>query len=92
MSLHFAQRQVGIAIAPRHETVLAVAMRGQVPVQSFTVIEPPVPELRRYIGKHGHYVAFREMTDACCDAFQHGNNAMIGTMIDFYGGAGTFAG
>ena len=73
-------------------TALAVAMRKRVPVRSLTVIEPPVPELLRHMGEHGHYAAFREMTDAYFDAFQAGNNSAIGAMIDFYGGAGTFAG
>jgi pimeloyl-ACP methyl ester carboxylesterase len=51
-----------------------------------------VPELLRHMGEHGHYAAFREMTDAYFDAFKGGNNSAIGSMIDFYGGAGTFAG
>jgi len=73
-------------------TAIAVAMRKRVPVRSLTVIEPPVPELLRHMGEHGHYAAFREMTDAYFDAFHGGNNSAIGAMIDFYGGAGTFAG
>jgi pimeloyl-ACP methyl ester carboxylesterase len=71
-------------------TALAVAMRRQVPVQSLTVIEPPVPELLRHMGEPGHYAAFREMTDAYFNAFHRGDDTAIGTMIDFYGGAGTF--
>jgi pimeloyl-ACP methyl ester carboxylesterase len=73
-------------------TALAVAMRGRVPVLSLTVIEPPMPELLRHMGEHGHYAAFREMTAAYFDAFRGGNNSAISSMIDFYGGAGTFAG
>jgi len=73
-------------------TALAVALRGRVPVQSLTVIEPPMPELLRHLGEHGPYAAFREMTDAYFDSFRNGNAAAIETMIDFYGGAGTFAG
>jgi pimeloyl-ACP methyl ester carboxylesterase len=73
-------------------TALAVALRGRVPVASLTVIEPPIPELLRHMGEHGHYAAFRDMTDAYFSAFNDGNSRAIGTMIDFYGGAGTFAG
>ena len=71
---------------------LAVALRGRVPVLSLTVIEPPVPELLRHGGEHGHYAAFREMTDAYFEAFRGGNQSAIEAMVDFYGGAGTFAG
>jgi len=73
-------------------TALAVALRRRVPVLSLTVIEPPVPELLRHMGEHGHYSAFREMTDAYFAAFRGGNDSAIEAMIDFYGGAGTFAG
>jgi pimeloyl-ACP methyl ester carboxylesterase len=69
-----------------------VALRRRVPVLSLTVIEPPVPELLRHAGEHGHYAAFREMTDAYFADFNGGNPAAIESMIDFYGGAGTFAG
>lgn len=71
---------------------LAVALRGRVPVLSLTVIEPPIPELLRHAGEHGRYAAFRDMTDAYFAAFRGGTEAAIEQMIDFYGGAGTFAG
>jgi pimeloyl-ACP methyl ester carboxylesterase len=73
-------------------TALAVALRGRVPVLSLTVIEPPIPELLRHAGEHGHYASFRDMTDAYFAAFRGGNRSAIEMMIDFYGGAGTFAG
>jgi pimeloyl-ACP methyl ester carboxylesterase len=73
-------------------TAIAVALRGRVPVLSLTVIEPPMPELLRHTGEHGHYAAFRDMTDAYFAAFRRGDQAAIESMIDFYGGAGTFAG
>jgi pimeloyl-ACP methyl ester carboxylesterase len=73
-------------------TALAVALRGRVPVLSLTVIEPPIPELLRHAGEHGHYAAFRDMTDAYFADFRGGAPAAIESMIDFYGGAGTFAG
>lgn len=71
---------------------IAMALRGRVPVASLTVMEPPLPELLRHVGEHHHYAAFRDMTDAYFKAFRAGNQAAIETMIDFYGGAGTFAG
>jgi pimeloyl-ACP methyl ester carboxylesterase len=71
---------------------LAVALRGRVPVSSLIVIEPPLPELLRHMGEHDYYAAFREMTDHYFKSFHGGNQAAIETMIDFYGGAGTFAG
>ena len=94
------RRAAGLTGAPVHlighsaggTTALAVALRGRVPVASLTVIEPPLPELLRHSGEHGHYAAFREMTDAYFEDFHGGNPSAIGAMIDFYGGAGTFAG
>jgi pimeloyl-ACP methyl ester carboxylesterase len=73
-------------------TALAVALRRQVPLASLTILEAPVPELLRYRGEHGHYRAFRQMTDAYFAAFRAGDKEAIGSMIDFYGGANTFAG
>jgi pimeloyl-ACP methyl ester carboxylesterase len=73
-------------------TALAVALRRQVPLASLAILEAPVPELLRYKGEHGHYRAFRQMTDAYFAAFRAGDKEAIGAMIDFYGGAGTFAG
>ena len=71
---------------------IAMALRGRVPVASLTVMEPPLPELLRHMGEHHHYAAFRDMTDAYFKSFRDGNQAAIETMIDFYGGARTFAG
>jgi len=71
---------------------LAVALRARVPLLSLAIIEPPVPELLRYAGEQRHYCAFRRMTDAYFEAFRSGGGAVIESMIDFYGGAGTFAG
>jgi pimeloyl-ACP methyl ester carboxylesterase len=61
-----------------------------VPLLSLMIIEAPGPGLLRCMGEHRHYRAFREMTDTYLDAFQSGKEAAIATMIDFYGGAGTF--
>jgi pimeloyl-ACP methyl ester carboxylesterase len=71
-------------------TGLAVALRNRVPLLSLTVMEPPVPELLRHQGEHLHYGAFRDMTRSYFKAFEMGDERAIETMIDFYGGIGTF--
>jgi pimeloyl-ACP methyl ester carboxylesterase len=73
-------------------TALAVALRKQVPLRSLTILEAPAPEILRHMAEHEHYRAFRQMTDAYFAAFNAGESAAIAQMIDFYGGAGTFAG
>jgi pimeloyl-ACP methyl ester carboxylesterase len=73
-------------------TALAVAFRKRVPLRSLTILEAPAPEILRQMGEHQHYRAFRQMTDAYFAAFHAGESAAIERMIDFYGGAGTFAG
>jgi pimeloyl-ACP methyl ester carboxylesterase len=70
---------------------LAVALRNQVSLLSLLIIEAPGPELLRSMGEWQHYRAFREMTDSYFSAFDAGETAAIASMIDFYGGAGTFA-
>jgi len=72
-------------------SAIAVALRGRVPLLSLAMLEPPVPELLRHAREHRHYRAFRKMSDAYAEAFRAGDKAAIGAMIDFYGGAGTFA-
>jgi pimeloyl-ACP methyl ester carboxylesterase len=73
-------------------TALAVALRNRVPLLSLSILEAPAPEILRHMGEHGHYGAFREMTNSYFSAFHAGERAAIEQMIDFYGGAGTFAG
>jgi pimeloyl-ACP methyl ester carboxylesterase len=73
-------------------TALAVALRNEVPLLSLTILEAPTPEILRHLGEHRHYRAFRDMTDAYFGSFYAGEHAAIAQMIDFYGGAGTFAG
>ena len=73
-------------------TALAVALRNNVPLLSLSILEAPAPEILRHMGEHRHYAAFREMTDSYFGAFHGGEKAAIEQMIDFYGGAGTFAG
>jgi pimeloyl-ACP methyl ester carboxylesterase len=70
---------------------LAVALRKQVPLLSLTIIEAPAAGLLRSMGEHRHYHEIREMTDSYIGAFYAGESAAIESMIDFYGGAGTFA-
>ena len=69
---------------------LAVALRKRVIVDSLVIAEAPAAELLRSTGEHEHYQAFRDMTESYFDAFCDGDTEAIGTMIDFYGGAGTF--
>jgi pimeloyl-ACP methyl ester carboxylesterase len=54
-------------------------------------VEAPAAELLRGCGEVEHYRAFRQMTDAYFSSFAGGNVEAIAEMIDFYGGAGTFA-
>jgi pimeloyl-ACP methyl ester carboxylesterase len=70
---------------------LAVAMRGQVPLADLVIVEAPALELLRAVGDHSHYGAFRRMTDGYFAAFRSGNKEAIRVMIDFYGGADTYA-
>jgi|SRR5215472_14401572 len=69
---------------------LAVALRSRVPLASLVILEAPAPEVLRDRGEHQHYRAFRQMTETYFAAFDGGNSDAIATMIDFYGGAGTY--
>jgi pimeloyl-ACP methyl ester carboxylesterase len=70
---------------------LAVALRRQVRLASLSIIEAPAAELLRGCGELELYRAFRQMTEAYFASFAGGNVEAIAAMIDFYGGAGTFA-
>jgi pimeloyl-ACP methyl ester carboxylesterase len=70
---------------------LAVALRKQVPLASLTIVEAPAAELLRACGEVEHYRAFRQMTDTYFALHEGGSSEAIADMIDFYGGAGTFA-
>lgn len=72
-------------------TALAVTLRGRVPLLSLTIAEAPAMEILRETGEREHYKAFRNMSGAYSAAFRDGETNAIGRMIDFYGGAGTFA-
>jgi pimeloyl-ACP methyl ester carboxylesterase len=70
---------------------LAVAVRNQVALASLSIVEAPAVELLRECGEHRHYGAFRQMTESYFTEFATGNKEAIAAMIDFYGGAGTYA-
>jgi pimeloyl-ACP methyl ester carboxylesterase len=70
---------------------LAVAMRKLVRVASIAMLEPPAIELLLERGEHDHYRAFGRMSERYVAAFNSGGRDAIAAMIDFYGGAGTFA-
>jgi pimeloyl-ACP methyl ester carboxylesterase len=73
-------------------SALAVALRNRVPLLSLAILEAPAPEILRQLGEYAQYRCFREMTDIYFSMFQAGDRNAIEQMIDFYGGAGTFAG
>jgi pimeloyl-ACP methyl ester carboxylesterase len=73
-------------------SALAVALRNRVPLLSLAILEAPAPEILRQMGEYSQYRSFREMTDIYFSMFQAGDPNAIQQMIDFYGGAGTFAG
>jgi len=70
---------------------LVVALRDQVPLASLTIAEAPAVELLRNRDEDQHYRAFRRMSEAYVAAFEGGEKQAIASMIDFYGGAGTYA-
>jgi len=72
-------------------TALAVALRKRVPLLSLMIIEAPAPEVLQLAREEQHYQAFQKMTKAYFGAFEAGEAAAIESMIDFYGGPGTFA-
>jgi pimeloyl-ACP methyl ester carboxylesterase len=70
---------------------LVVALRGRAPLASLTIVEAPAIQLLRESGEDRHYDAFREMTGRYFADFESGNKEAIAAMIDFYGGAGSYA-
>jgi pimeloyl-ACP methyl ester carboxylesterase len=68
---------------------LAVALRHRVPLASLVMLEAPAVEVLRE--EDEHYGAFRRMKEAYFADFEGGNREAIAAMIDFYGGAGTWA-
>lgn len=71
---------------------LAVALRNRITLASLVIVEAPAPQVLRERSEHQqHYREFRRMTDGYFAAFDGGNPEAIAAMIDFYGGAGTYA-
>jgi len=73
------------------EVGLAVALRGQVQLNSLTILEAPAPGMLSTFKRRDHYNEFRAMTSAYIDDYRSGNTEAIASMVDFYGGPGTFA-
>ena len=73
-------------------SALAVALRQPQLLNSLTIVEAPAPEILRSFGEAEHYSEFQNMTTTYSAAFRGGQHNAIERMIDFYGGAGTFAG
>lgn len=72
------------------EVGLAVALRGRVRLTSLTILEDPAPSMLSTFHRNEYYDQFRAMTSAYIDDYASGNAEAIASMIDFYGGAGTF--
>jgi pimeloyl-ACP methyl ester carboxylesterase len=70
---------------------LVVAIKGKSPLASLTIVEAPAVEFLRDRREVHHYETFRGMTQRYFAALEGGNKEAIAEMIDFYGGAGTFA-
>ena len=70
---------------------LAVALRGRVALDSLTIFEAPAVGLLDGSADQAHFDAFHTLTDGYFAAYHGGDKQAIGAMIDFYGGAGTFA-
>ena len=70
---------------------LAVALRRRSPLASLVMVDAPTPGLLQADDEMDHYRAFREMTDHYFADYMRGEPEAIASMIDFYGGAGTFA-
>jgi pimeloyl-ACP methyl ester carboxylesterase len=70
---------------------LSVTLRARVPLLSLTIAEAPAMEILREAEEVRHYDAFRMMSATYSEAFKRGETDAIARMVDFYGGAGTFA-
>jgi pimeloyl-ACP methyl ester carboxylesterase len=72
------------------EVGLAVALRARVPLESLAIFEAPAPGMLSVFGRLDRYAEFRAMTDSYIEDFKSGNAEAIASMIDFYGGPGTW--
>ncbi len=70
---------------------VAVAVRRNVRLASLSVVEAPAATLLAHLGEAEHHATFQRMTDIYFAAFERSDPEAVAIMIDFYGGAGTFA-
>ena len=82
--VHLVGHSYGAAAA------LALALRDRNGLASLSFVEMPAPQLLRDLGEHDHYQTFQRMTDLYEADFAGGKPDAIASMIDFYGGPGTF--
>ncbi|MEA2909697.1 MAG: hypothetical protein QOJ15_1778 [Bradyrhizobium sp.] len=80
---------VALAVALRHRGALDRVALDRVALASLVMLEAPAMEVLR--DEERHYRVFRRMTEAYFADFAGGNREAIAAMIDFYGGAGTWA-
>lgn len=71
--------------------VLAATLEGRVPVTSLSIVEAPLAPLLHDCGEDTLFADFHRMTDVYFAAFGRGEPEAVAEMIDYYGGAGTFA-
>jgi pimeloyl-ACP methyl ester carboxylesterase len=60
-------------------------------LNSLTILEAPAPSMLSTFDRNDLFDQFRTMTNAYIADFRSGNAEAIASMVDFYGGAGTFA-
>lgn len=70
---------------------LAVALRNRVALASLAIIEAPAMGVLQKPEEEPHYRAFRQMSEAYFAAFERAQPEAVEMMMDFYGGAGSFA-
>lgn len=70
---------------------LAAALRKRVVLKSLTILEAPAIEILREHDEAQHLRDFTAMTERYFAAHAGGDRDAIAIMIDFYGGAGTYA-
>lgn len=71
-------------------TALAVALRGLVPLLSLTILEAPATGALTGLDDAPLLTQFRAMTDAYAADHSAGKSDAIGTIMDFYGGPGSW--
>lgn len=71
--------------------VLAMTLRGAMPIASLVLIEANPADVLRQAGEQALYTCFRTMSDAYTEAFAAGEPDAVARVIDFYSGAGSFA-